>query len=201
MSKKHSKHNPEEAAAATSAAPAAPGAATENAASPEAAAPPSLEELQALRAQAAQADEWKTKYLYILAELDNYRKRAIKERSELLKYAGQDVLYELLEIADNYNRALEADRNETDPRVIVDGLDIIRKQLAKLLEKFEVRPIATVGTAFDPARHEALQQVPTPDAAPGSVVVELQPGYTFRDKVLRPARVVVAAAPPEPPAA
>jgi molecular chaperone GrpE len=136
-----------------------------------------------------------------LAELDNYRKRAIKERSELLKYAGQDVLYELLEIADNYNRALEADRNETDPRVIVDGLDIIRKQLAKLLEKFEVRPIATVGTAFDPARHEALQQVPTPDAAPGSVVVELQPGYTFRDKVLRPARVVVAAAPPEPPAA
>lgn len=191
MSKKHNKHNPEQPAgtpAPDAAAPAEPDA------------PLSLEEQKTLRAQAAHAEEWKSKYMYALAELDNYRKRAIKERSDLLKYAGKDVLYELLDVADNLTRALDADRKETDPRVIVDGLDLIQKQLLKLLEKFGVCPLQTKGVPFDPNHHEALQQVPTAEAAPGTVIAELQSGYTFRDKILRPARVVVAAAVPEAPA-
>ena len=192
MNKKHHKaaaEPPADAPAADTTAPA------------DADAPLTLDEQKKLRDQAAHAEEWKSKYLYGMAELDNYRKRAIKERSELLKYAGRDVLYELLDVADNLARALEADRQETDPRVIVDGLDLIHKQLMKLLDKFGVCPLQTDGVAFDPNRHEALQQVPTADAAPGTVIAELQPGYTFRDKILRPARVVVAAALPDPPAA
>ncbi len=192
MSKKHNKHNPEQpldTPAPDTVTPAEPDA------------PLSLDEQKTLRDRAAHAEEWKSKYMYALAELDNYRKRAIKERSELLKYAGRDVLYELLDVADNLTRALDADRNETDPRVIVDGLDLIQKQLVKLLEKFGVCPLQTKGVAFDPNRHEALQQVPTNEAAPGTVMAELQSGYTFRDKILRPARVVVAAALPDPSAA
>jgi molecular chaperone GrpE len=164
-------------------------------------AAPTAEEVEALRTQAAEAVEWKNKYLYALADLDNYRKRAIKERSEHLKYAGQDILGELLDVVDNFDRALAADRNESDPRVIVDGIEIIYKQLVRVLERFEVKPIDSIGTLFDPTRHDAMQQIVTTDAPPGTVIEELQRGYTFRDRVLRPARVVVAGAPSATPSA
>jgi len=97
---------------------------------------------------------------------------------------------------DNFGRAVDADRKETDPAVIVQGLEIIYKQLLNLLDRYEIRRIPAKGNAFDPTLHDAIQQVSTPDAEPGTVIEELLPGYYYRDRVLRPARVIVAAAPP-----
>mgnify|MGYP001013638504 CR=1 FL=1 len=182
MSKKH--HHEKHAE------PAAPDPAAQPA---EAAAPQLPDELAAARAEIA---DWKSKYLYALAEAENIRKRALKERSELLQYAGKDVLYDLLDVADNFARALEADRAQTDPKVIVDGIELIYKQLMQVLEKHQVRPVEAMGMPFDPSVHEALQHVPTADAAPDMVIAELQRGYRLRDRVLRPARVAVAAPAP-----
>jgi len=171
----------------------APGDAAQPAQAAEQPAPP--DELAAARAQ---AEEWKNKYLYALAEIENIRKRVQKERSELINFAAKDVLYDILEVADNFARALEADRAQTDPKVIVDGIELIYKQLMQVLEKHHVRPIDTSGAVFNPALHEALQHVPTADAPPDTVIAELQRGYTLRDRVLRPARVAVAAPLPPP---
>ena len=194
MKHKHHSHSP-----AADEHPAAPAPEPQP---PDAAAAAELppltpEDIAALQAKAATADEWHTKYLYAAAETDNARKRAAKERQELLRYAGKEILYHLLDICDNFSRALAADEKESDPKVIVRGIEIIYKQVLALLDKSEVRRIPAKGSKFDPAIHEAIQQVPTADAAPGTVLEELQAGYHFRDRVLRPARVVIAAAPPD----
>lgn len=157
----------------------------------------SAEEYAALRAAAAEAEEWKTKYLYQTAELENVRKRAQRERSELITYAGQHVLYALLDVMDNFSRALEADRQETDPAVIVQGIEMIYGQLERLLSAHNVKPIEAKGVAFSPLCHEAIQHIPSPAHEPGTVMEELQRGYYYHDRILRPARVIVAAPPVE----
>jgi molecular chaperone GrpE len=155
--------------------------------------PPTAEELADLRARAAEADEWKSKCMYAAAELENLRKRHARERQELLQYAGQEVLGQLLDIVDNFGRALEADRQIADPKIIVDGIEIIYNQMRALLERCGVTPIEALGAEFDPNVHEAMQHVPAADAEEGTVIEVLQPGFMLRDRVLRPARVVVAA--------
>ncbi len=142
-----------------------------------------------------ECEEWKQKYLYTLAELENFRKRVVKERSELIKYGSRDVFYDLLEITDNFGRVIEADKKESDPKVIVQGIEMIYDQLIKLLQKYEVKPIETEKKEFDPNVHDAMQKVPTDEHKPGTVIQEIQKGYKYRDKVLRPARVIVAAEP------
>ena len=142
-----------------------------------------------------EAEEWKQKYLYTLAELENFRKRVAKERSELIKYGARDVFYDLLEITDNFGRVIEADKKESDPKVIVQGIEMIYNQLLKLLQRYEVKPIEAKNKEFDPNVHEAMQKIPTNEHKPGTVIAEMQKGYKYRDKILRPARVVVAAEP------
>ncbi len=142
-----------------------------------------------------ECEEWKQKYLYTLAELENFRKRVVKERSELIKYGSRDVFYDLLEITDNFGRVIEADKKESDPKVIVQGIEMIYDQLIKLLQKYEVKPIESLEKEFDPNVHDAMQKVPTDEHKPGTVIQEIQKGYKYRDKVLRPARVIVAAEP------
>ncbi len=151
------------------------------------------EALEQLKAKASECDEWKSRCLYTAAELENFRKRAAKERKEMLDYAGQNILFDLLDIIDNFERALEADKNENDPTVIIDGIEIIFSQLTKLLDKYGVARVPSKGEAFNPEVHEAIQQIPVPGSKPGTVVEELQKGYTFRNRTLRPARVVVTA--------
>ena len=150
-------------------------------------------DVQELQAKAAEAEEWKSKYMYAAAEAENTRKRATRERGELNRYGGQPVLYELLEVIDNFERAIETDKKETDPHVIVEGIEMIYAQLCRLLERFDVKPVAAKGEKFDPQVHEAIQHLPSKEEEPDTVIEELQRGYTFRDRVLRPARVVVAA--------
>ena len=142
-----------------------------------------------------ECEEWKQKYLYTLAELENFRKRVAKERSELIKYGSRDVFYDLLEITDNFGRVIEADKKESDPKIIVQGIEMIYDQLMKLLQKHEVKPIESLEKEFDPNVHDAMQKVPVSDSKPGTVIQEIQKGYKYRDKVLRPARVIVAEEP------
>jgi len=142
-----------------------------------------------------ECEEWKQKYLYTLAELENFRKRVAKERSELIKYGSRDVFYDLLEITDNFERVIEADKNENDPKVIVQGIEMIYNQLMKLLQRHEVKPIKSENSEFDPNIHDAMQKIPSDEHKPGTVIQEIQKGYKYRDKILRPARVVVAAEP------
>jgi len=155
------------------------------------------DEQQVQEDQVNEVEEWKQKYLYTLAELENFRKRVAKERSELIKYGSRDVFYDLLEITDNFGRVIEADKKESDPKVIVQGIEMIYNQLLKLLQKYDVKPIESENKEFDPNVHEAMQQVPTDEYKPGTVISEMQKGYKYRDKVLRPARVVVATEPKE----
>lgn len=151
------------------------------------------EELAELKNKALECDEWKTRCMYTAAELENFRKRVAKERKDLLDYAGQNVLYDLLDIIDNFERALEADKKENDPKVIIEGIEIIFSQLVKVLEKHGVSRVPAKGESFNPEIHEAIQQIPVAESEPGTVIEELQKGYTYRNRTLRPARVVVAA--------
>ncbi len=154
-----------------------------------------VEEIRKLIKKADEAENWKSKYLYATAELDNFRKRSAKERSDLIKYAGKNILYDLLEVVDNFDRAIEADKKESDPKVIVQGIEIVYKQLLKVLDSYSVKSIDSKEKRFDPEIHEAIQKIHTDEAEPGTIISELQKGYFHKDKILRPARVVVAAEP------
>lgn len=152
----------------------------------------SQEEILALQAKAAEADEYKSKHLYLAAEFDNFRKRIARERKDQMDYAEQNILFDLLSIMDNFALALKADQDETDPKVIIEGIEMIRKQFDKLLERHNVTAIPTKGEMFNPEIHEALQQVPIPGMQAGEIIEELQKGYKLRKRLLRASCVVVA---------
>ncbi|RME58338.1 MAG: nucleotide exchange factor GrpE [Candidatus Dadabacteria bacterium] len=129
------------------------------------------------------------KYLRALADLENYQKRVLKERSELLKYQGEKLIVDLLEVVDDLERALE--HKESDPEKIKEGLSLIYKRFTDLLSKWGVVGESAVGKEFDPAKHEAISKVESEEGE-GKVVDELKKAYYYKDKLLRPAQVVVA---------
>lgn len=147
-------------------------------------------EVAGLKASVKQERE---NYLRALADLENYKKRAMKEKSELLRYQGERILRELLDVVDNFERARES--YATDPSQLKAGIDLIYKMLFDLLGRFDVRPIESVGKDFDPQRFEALGRVETDAVPAGQVVTELRRGYMFKDKLLRVGQVAVAAPP------
>lgn len=153
------------------------------------------EEIHQLIKKADEADDWKNKYLYATADLDNFRKRSAKERSNLIKYSGKNILYDLLEVVDNFDLAIKADKIESDPKVILQGIELISKQLHKVLESYGIKPVESKDKTFNPEIHEAMQKIPSDEVEPGNIISELQKGYYHKDKILRPARVIVAAEP------
>ncbi len=153
---------------------------------------PSEEEASS-KASPSELAELQDKHLRLLAEFENYRKRVTKERGDLLRYQGESIFQDLLEVADNFDRALSfADSNEEQLR---QGLELIDKVLKDILKKWDVRGESAIGKQFDPRLHSALSQVPTPNAAPGTVLNELKKCYFYKDKLIRPAEVVVSMAP------
>jgi len=143
------------------------------------------------------AAEWREKYLRALAELDNYRKRAEREREIARVYATDALLRDVLPVVDDLETALRIDAS---PEAIREGVALALRHLVNALEAKGMKPIEALGQPFDPRFHEAMGIVPAPDKAPGTVVTELKRGYVFHDRVLRPARVQIAMAPPPPPA-
>jgi molecular chaperone GrpE len=146
----------------------------------------------------AEKTELRDRMLRIAADFDNWKKRARKELADVEARSKEQVLRDFLEVVDNLERATASwtDGKEADPKAIRDGVDLVLRQSRSKLERYQVKPIESKGTPFDPRIHEAISQAPTPDAKPGSILHELQKGYLIGDRLLRPAMVVVAIAPP-----
>jgi molecular chaperone GrpE len=128
------------------------------------------------------------------ADFDNYRKRTRREIDEAALKAREQVLKEMLPVIDNLERALSA-AQAGQGAGIVDGVKLVLRQFATALERFEVKPIEAVGQPFDPAFHEAITQLATTEHPNGTVVAEMQRGYTIGNRLLRPSLVAVAKAP------
>ena len=137
------------------------------------------------------------KFLRAYAELENYKKRIEKERAENLKYANEELLRNLLPSIDNLHRAIEHASSEDNdsPEALADGVRLTLTELIRILEKYGVESIESVGKPFDPNLHEAMLQVETEDHEPLTIVEEFQKGYRIKDRLLRPARVSVAKRP------
>lgn len=153
-----------------------------------------------LEEKAAETREIQDRYLRAMAELDNQKKRAQRERDEYVRFANESLLRELLPVLDNFDRAVWAARQAGQTQGFLAGVELIQRELLKVLEKFGVTPYSAVGQPFDPARHEAIQRVVEPEAREMTVLDETLRGYLLNGRVLRPAMVVVAV-PPEPEAA
>lgn len=140
----------------------------------------------------ASLEKEKKEYLYLRADFDNYRKRMLKEREELLKNAAEKALKGLLPIVDDFERGLEATKNAENAEGVREGMELIYNKLVKYLADNGVTPIESTGKQFDPDFHEAIATIPapTPDLK-GKVVDTTTRGYMINDKVLRHAKVAV----------
>lgn len=132
------------------------------------------------------------RYLRLAAEFDNYRKRTAREFGEIIKSANARLLKDLIEIKDNFERALEGQASPADIQAYRKGVELIYGQLTALLEKENVKPIEAVGKAFNPNLHEAMLQQESDEYDEGIVCQEIQKGYQLDGRVLRHARVIVS---------
>jgi molecular chaperone GrpE len=149
---------------------------------------------QSRTADAEALQEFNNKYLRLYAEFDNYKKRVGREKEELVRYANESLLYELLPAIDNLELALK--HAACDPKTgLVQGVEITLKELQRTLEKFGLTRIEAAGKKFDPAVHHAMVQVEREDMEEKMVAEELRAGYLYREKVLRPSLVAVSARP------
>lgn len=152
------------------------------------------EELEALRRQAE--DNWNA-YLRAVAELENFRKRSSRELETARKYGAERLGQALLPVRDSIEAAL-ASADNVDVETLLEGERATLRLLDDALEGAGIREIDPQGETFDPTRHEAMTTQPTSEAPPDTVVTVIQKGYELHDRLLRPARVVVAAPPAEP---
>ena len=150
--------------------------------SPESTIQSKEEEIQALN----------EKYLRVCADLDNFKKRTIKDRADQLRYANESLLKELLPVLDNMERAIEHMNATPELTQWVEGVELTLRQCLDVMKKFGVQPIKSLGEPFDPAVHQAVTFMETQDHADNAVAEELQKGYLYHNRVLRPSMVAVA---------
>jgi len=132
-------------------------------------------------------------YMRLMAEYDNYRKRTLKEKTDLIKNGGEKILSGLLPVVDDFQRALEAINKSNDIEAVKEGIDLIYTKFMAFLQQNGVKPIDTIGEDFNDELSEAVAVIPAPtEEQKGKVLDNVQIGYTLNDKVLRHAKVVVA---------
>jgi molecular chaperone GrpE len=153
--------------------------------------PETVEELR------RQVEEKQDRLLRALAEAENFKRRTQRERDESIRYANESLLRDLIPVLDNLERALGAARTAGGAAGVVGGIELIHRELLKVLERAGVTRYSALGQTFDPTRHEAIARVVSVDAKPGTVVGETMPGYLLHNRVLRAALVSVAVAPDE----
>jgi molecular chaperone GrpE len=140
-----------------------------------------------------EAKENYDRLLRVSAEFENYKKRTSRELEEFRKFANQSLIKEMLSVVDNLELAMNSTNgHKTIDKGLLQGLDMTHKEILKVFEKFEVRPIDAQGQVFDPTFHEAVMQEETDEYAENTVINELQKGYLIHDRLLRPSMVVVA---------
>lgn len=143
-------------------------------------------------------NNYKEKYLRLYAEFENYKKLANKEKDEIINYANEKLIGELLPIIDNFELAIKHGSQETDSKWVESikiGLDNILKEFLRILEKFGLKQIETVGKPFNPEVHHAVSTFETNDIEENMVTEELRKGYFYKDKVLRASLVTVSKKP------
>ena len=162
------------------------------------------EQLAGLQERAAKADEHWDRLLRTAADLENFKKRAARERIEAAQSASAALLQKLLPVLDHFEMAQTAARAAEVPSGGIEslqaGITMIQQQLKGILAETGLEEIDASGKPFDPALHEAVSQMETTDAPEGQVVQQIRKGYKLRDRLLRPATVIVAKKPSAPPA-
>ena len=161
---------------------------------PEAAAAPTPEQIAELQTRAAKADENWERLLRTTADFDNFKKRAAREKIEAGQYANASLLQKLLPVLDNFEMALTAAQSAQGDKLasLQTGVTMIQQQLKNALTETGLEEIEAAGKAFDPNLHEAVSQVETADLPEGHVAQQLRKGYKLKERLLRPATVVVA---------
>ena len=169
---------------------------------PETQRSPELVPAEQVTAALEAAADFKDKLLRTLAEMENLRKRTEREVADARQYAIANFSRDVLAVADNMHRALEAIDNElrqsadTKMKSLVEGVELTERELMKVLERNGVKKFSPHGEKFDPNLHQAMYEMPDSDAPPGSVAQVIQAGYMLGDRVLRPALVAVAKSAP-----
>ncbi|MEI6280208.1 MAG: nucleotide exchange factor GrpE [Verrucomicrobiae bacterium] len=140
----------------------------------------------------AEAARFKDLALRAQADLDNYRKRAVREKDESIRYANASLLGKLLPILDSFELGLAAARTAPDTASIIEGMAMVQKQLEEFLKSHGVEHIPAEGVAFDPAHHEGVAQEHSADVPEGQVVRQIRKGYKMKDRLLRASSVTVS---------
>ena len=140
----------------------------------------------------SQIENQKKEYLFLMAEFDNFRKRNIRERADLIKNAAESTLKDLLPIVDDFERGLNAIKDSADADTVKEGMELIYNKLVKFLEQKGVKAMDTKDATFDVEFHEAVALIPvTDESMKGKILDTVEKGYMYNDKVLRHAKVVV----------
>jgi molecular chaperone GrpE len=150
---------------------------------------------EALEKLASELEKYKDAALRARADLDNYRKRVAREKEDAIRYANNTLLESLLPILDNFELGLDAAKNAREAEGIVQGLQMVRKQLEDFLRDHGVEVVNAEGSPFDPNLHEAVAHEPNPSVAEGTVMRQLRKGFKLKDRLIRPASVVVSKGP------
>lgn len=155
------------------------------------------EQLEELKSLAAKADENWQRLLRTTADFDNFKKRAVREKQEAIKYANESLLQKVIPVLDNFEMALAATQNSPVEgiKALQDGVAMIHSQLKNVLTEAGLEEVNATGKPFDPNFHEAVSQQESAEVAEGNVLQQLRKGYKFRDRLLRPATVIVAKKP------
>jgi molecular chaperone GrpE len=165
---------------------AADPSATGNNPAQEGAGEPSLEE---------QLHRYRDMALRAQADLDNYRKRMVREKEESIRYANASLLERLLPVLDSFELGIQAARQAPEAAAIVQGFSMVEKQLVDFLRENGVEPVEAEGSPFDPNLHEAVSQQHHDEIAEGSVSHQIRKGYKLRDRLLRPSTVIISKGP------
>jgi molecular chaperone GrpE len=152
-----------------------------------------MEELQ------KQVDQYKDLLLRKAAEFDNYKRRVENETTNILKYATESLVEDLLPVLDDFERSIKHRKENKESEALVRGIDLIYQKFVKVLEGRGVKTFDTVGKEFNVEYHDALMQIPRTDVPHHTILEEVEKGYTLNDKVIRHAKVVVSSVPDEAP--
>ena len=148
-----------------------------------------------LKALQEQSEKFKNDYLYLRAEFENYKRNAIKERAEHLKYGSERLINEILNVVDNFERALQVKVSQDNLTTYTQGVQMTASELKNVLLRHGVTEVNSDGQAFDPNIHEALSSEPTTEVQEGHVFRVFKKAYKLHEKIIRPAQVVVARKP------
>jgi len=157
---------------------------------------PNTDLRQELEAVRGERDANREQWLRTEAELDNFRKRMRKEADDLRRYQALALARDLLPALDNLDRAITATEGSGDVESLLQGIRMVAQQFREVFARHSIEPIAAKDQPFDPNLHEAVQQIPSADHPPMTVLEELEPGYKLHDRVIRPSKVLVSSVPP-----